>query len=396
MKQVSFSRSLFTVSSLTVLSRVGGFIRDTLTAMFLGAGPLADAYFVAQRLPNLFRSLFAEGAFTAAFVPLYAAEEQKQGLSAAQYFAAEALAMLSAILIPFSILIIIFMPQALLVLAPGFQNEPEKFAAAVLYSRITFPYLLLVSITALQGGVLNARGVFGPAAATPIAFNLVLIAALFLTKYIPLETGVTLSWAMTIAGAVQMLWLMWSCKRAGVSIAIIMPRFTKRTIKLFKQVGPGALGAGATQVNIMLSTILASMLPTGAVSFLYYADRLNQLPLGIVGIAVATTLLPILSKEVAAGNQDRVRHFTSRSIEFCLLLGLPATIGLTIAAQPIIQTLFEHGAFYAHRYSRNGQGSDSLCLRHSSLPARQGFQRQFLRPARHQNASPVRDCRYVR
>jgi putative peptidoglycan lipid II flippase len=342
---MSFARSLFTVSGLTVLSRVGGFIRDTLTAMFLGAGPLADAYFVAQRLPNLFRSLFAEGAFTAAFVPLYTAEELRGGQSAAQLFAAEALAMLSAILIPFSVLIIIFMPQALLVLAPGFQDDPAKFQAAVIYSRITFPYLMLVSITALQGGVLNAHGIFGPGAATPIALNVILIAALFLNKSFGLEAGNTLSWAMTLAGVVQMLWLMWSCHKAGISIPLILPRFTTRTARLFKQVGPGAIGAGATQINIMISTILASLLPTGAVSFLYYADRLNQLPLGIVGIAVATTLLPVLSRYVASGDEEKVRHYMGRAIEFCLMLGLPATIGLALVAQPIISTLFEHGEF---------------------------------------------------
>jgi putative peptidoglycan lipid II flippase len=342
---MSFARSLFTVSSLTVVSRVGGFIRDTLTATFLGAGPLADAYFVAQRLPNLFRSLFAEGAFSAAFVPLYTAEEQQNGKSAAQMFASEALAMLLAVLIPFSIVMMIFMPQVLLVLAPGFQDEPDKFDAAVAFSRITFPYLLLVSVTALQGGVLNAHNIFGPAAATPIALNVILIVALFLAKPLDLEVANLLSWAMTFAGFVQMFWLIVSCHRAGLSIPMIWPRFSAHTKILFKQIGPGAIGAGATQINLLISTILASLLPTGAVSYLYYADRLNQLPLGIVGIAVATTLLPVLSRHAAAGDEDRFRHYTSRAIEFCLILGLPAMIGLMLAAEPIVQTLFEHGAF---------------------------------------------------
>ena len=340
-----FARALFTVSGLTILSRVMGFVRDTLTAMLLGAGPLADAFFVAQRLPNLFRSLFAEGAFTAAFVPLYTTEAQRGGTPAAQRFAGEALALLLAVLIPFSALIMIFMPIAVQVLAPGFQEDPEKFAATVQFCRITFPYLTLISITALQGGVLNAQGRFGPAAAAPIALNIVMIAALFLAQVFAWSASEVLAWAMTASGVAQAVWLAWSCRRAAVVIPLIWPHLTESAKRLFQRVGPGAVGAGATQINLLLSTILASTLPTGAVSYLYYADRLNQLPLGVVGIAVATTLLPLLSRHTEDGDEAQIRHYMSRAIEFCLALGLPATIGLALAAEPIIQTLFEHGAF---------------------------------------------------
>jgi putative peptidoglycan lipid II flippase len=340
-----FARSLFTVSGLTVVSRVAGFVRDTLTAMFLGAGPVADAFFVAQRLPNLFRSLFAEGAFSAAFVPLYTTEQQRHGQEAAQRFAGQALALLLGALIPFSILIMLLMPKVMLILAPGFENSPEKYNLAVDFSTITFPYLALISVTALQTGVLNAQGKFGPGAAAPIAFNLVLIAALFIARFFRLHVGYTLAWAVTISGVVQMLWLMISCRRAGVSIPLVLPQLGEASKRLFRRIGPGALGAGAAQVNLLISTILASTLPTGAVSYLFYADRLNQLPLGIVGIAVATTLLPLLSRHIENGNHDNARHYTSRAIEFCLMLGLPATVGLALVAQPIIQTLFEHGVF---------------------------------------------------
>lgn len=340
-----FARALFTVSGLTIVSRVAGFLRDTLTAMLLGAGPMADAYFVAQRLPNLFRSLFAEGAFAAAFVPLYAAEDKRMGREAAQRFAGEALALLLAVLIPFSLLLMVFMPWIIQLLAPGFMENHEKFAATVRFSRITFPYLTLISITALQGGVLNALGKFGPAAAAPIALNIVLIIALSLTRVFDWQVGETLAWAMMVAGAAQALWLAWSCRRAAVAIPLLWPRLTTASVRLFKQVGPGAIGAGAAQINLLLSTILASLLPTGAVSYLFYADRLNQLPLGIVGIAVATTLLPLLSRHTESGDDDKVRHYISRAIEFCLALGIPATIGLALAASPIISTLFEHGEF---------------------------------------------------
>ncbi|MFA4993862.1 MAG: murein biosynthesis integral membrane protein MurJ [Bdellovibrionales bacterium] len=344
---MSFARSLFTVSGLTVISRVGGFIRDSLTAIFLGAGPVADAFFVAQRLPNLFRSLFAEGAFSAAFVPLYTAEQERNGKEAAQQFAGQALMLLLAALIPFSVLVMMFMPEVMLVLAPGFERDTEKYNLAVSFSTITFPYLALISVTALQTGVLNARGRFGPGAAAPIAFNIVLILGLLAAQFFGWHVGYTLAWSVTISGVVQCIWLAISCYNARASIPILRPHLSAVGKLLFRRIGPGAVGAGASQINLLISTILASTLPTGAVSYLFYADRLNQLPLGIVGIAVATTLLPLLTRHIEAGAEDKVRHYNSRAIEFCLLLGLPATIGLMVMAEPIIQTLFEHGAFTA-------------------------------------------------
>ncbi len=344
---MSFSRSLATVSSLTVLSRAAGFVRDSLTAIFLGAGPVADAFFVAQRLPNLFRSLFAEGAFSAAFVPLYASEQERRGDEAAQAFAGQALMLLLAALIPFSVLVMMFMPQVMLLLAPGFVNDSEKFRLAVTFSTITFPYLALISVTALQTGVLNANGKFAPGAAAPIAFNIVLIFGLFASRLFGWHIGYTLAWSVTLAGIVQCAWLAVSCYRARRSLPLVRPRFGEASRKLFRNIGPGAIGAGAAQINLLISTILASTLPTGAVSYLFYADRLNQLPLGIVGIAVATTLLPLLARNIEAGAEDKVRHYNSRAISFCLLLGLPAMIGLIVLARPIIETLFQHGAFTA-------------------------------------------------
>ena len=342
---MSFARSLFTVSSLTILSRVGGFIRDTLTATFIGAGPVADAFFVAQRLPNLFRTLFAEGAFSAAFVPLYTTEQEKHGTPVAQKFAGEALALLLAVLIPFSAAVMAGMPWFMRILAPGFDSDPVKYQMAIDFCTITFPYLALISVTALQSGVLNAHGRFGPGAAAPICLNIVLIIALFTAHFTGWHMGYTLSWGLTLSGVVQAAWLYLSCRSAGVTIPLVWPHFGGASSLLFRRIGPGAVGAGAAQINLLVSTILASTLPTGAVSCLFYADRLNQLPLGIVGIAVATTLLPTLSRYVASGDHDKARHFSSRSIEFSLMLGFPATIGLTVAAVPIIQVLFEHGRF---------------------------------------------------
>lgn len=385
---MSFARSLFTVSGLTMVSRVAGFIRDTLTATYLGAGPVADAFFVAQRLPNLFRSLFAEGAFTAAFVPLYTTEQERHGPEAAQQFAGQALMLLLTALLPFSILIMMFMPQVMLVLAPGFEDSPEKYKLAVDFSTITFPYLALISITALQTGVLNARGRFGPGAAAPIAFNLVLIAGLFIARFAGLDVGYTLAWSVTISGVVQMLWLMISCYRARASIPLVRPHLGEASKRLFRRIGPGAIGAGAAQVNLLISTILASTLPTGAVSYLFYADRLNQLPLGIVGIAVATTLLPVLSRHIEAGREDQARHYMGRSIEFCLMLGLPATVGLAFAATPIIQTLFEHGKF---THADTLETAMTLACYSLGIPAFllvKAFAAGFF--ARHDTSTPVR------
>ncbi len=342
---MSFARSLFAVSSLTVLSRLAGFVRDTATAAILGAGPVADAFFVAQRLPNLFRSLFAEGAFNAAFVPLYTKEKHENNQEAAQQFAGEALAMLVIILIPFSVLAMLAMPWLILALAPGFSDEPEKYHLTIALSRITFPYLLLISVAALQGSVLNANRKFAPAASAPILYNFTLVAMLLGTLWLSLDTGYALAWAVTLAGIIQYFYLLYYCHRHGLPIPLCRPRLTPRIRLLFKQIGPGALGAGATQINIVVSTVLSSLLPTGTVSYLFYADRLNQLPMGVIGIAIATTLLPVLAQHVQEGNEAKVRHYYSRAIVVALSLGLPATVGLAVAPVPIIQTLFQHGAF---------------------------------------------------
>ena len=385
---MSFARSLFTVSSLTILSRIGGFVRDSLTAIFLGAGVTADAFFVAQRLPNLFRSLFAEGAFSAAFVPLYTTEHERHGEEAAQHFAGQALMVLLAALIPFSIVVMWFMPQVMLILAPGFEHDPVKYKLAVDFSTITFPYLALISVTALQTGVLNARGRFGPGAAAPIAFNIVLVIGLFAARFFGWDVGYTLAWAVTVSGGVQCAWLAISCYRARASIPLLRPHLGEASVRLFRRIGPGAVGAGAAQINLLVSTVLASTLPTGAISYLFYADRLNQLPLGIVGIAVATTLLPLLSRHIEAGEEDKVRHYNSRAIEFCLILGLPATIGLSFAAQPIIQTLFQHGAFTHEDTVATAQTLGAYALGIPAFLLVKVFAAGFF--ARHDTKTPVR------
>ena len=338
-------RSVATVGSFTLVSRVLGFIRDILTAAILGAGPVADAFFVAQRLPNLFRSLFAEGAFSAAFVPLAAGALTEGGKPAAREFAEEAFAALFAALLVFVVLGEILMPWVMRAIAPGFAAEPAKFALAVELTRITFPYLLFISLTALQGGLLNAVDRFAAPAATPILLNLFLIAALLLMARFGWYGGHALALALTVSGIAQFFWLMASCARAGVALRLRWPRRTPRVRETLRIMGPGVLGAGVTQLNLLISTALASLLPGGSVSYLYYADRLNQLPLGVVGIAVGTAILPPLSRQVRSGDAAGAAATQNRGVELALLLTLPAAAGLIVLAQPILAVLFQRGAF---------------------------------------------------
>ena len=338
-------RSVATVGGYTMVSRVLGFVRDVLTAAVLGAGPVADAFFIALRLPNLFRSLFAEGAFSAAFVPLFAGRIAAEGREAARRFAEDALALLVCALLAFVVLGEVFMPWLIRVIAPGFADEPEKLRLTIELTRITFPYLLYISLVALLGGILNSVERFAAVAATPVLLNIFLIGALLGAQQAFWPSGQSLAWAVTLAGLAQFLWLMRSASGAGLSLRLPRPRLSPEMKRLVALMGPGVFGAGVTQLNLLVSTAVASLLPGGAVSYLYYADRLNQLPLGVVGIAVGTAILPPLSRQVRMGEDDAARTTQNRGIELALLLTLPGAVGLGILAEPILAVLFERGAF---------------------------------------------------
>jgi putative peptidoglycan lipid II flippase len=340
-------RSVATVGSYTLVSRVFGFLRDILTAALLGAGPVADAFFVALRLPNLFRSLFAEGAFSAAFVPLFAGTMAESGKEAARTYAEDAFAVLLAALLVFVILGEIFMPLVMAAIAPGFSAEPAKFGLAVELARIDFPYLLFIALVALQGGVLNSLDRFAAPAATPILLNLFLIGALLLSRRFGWHDGHALAWAVSGAGFAQFLWLLFSCNRAGMALRLPLPRLTPAVRRTLAIMAPGVFGAGVTQLNLLISTMLASLLAGGSVSFLYYADRLNQLPLGVVGIAVGTAILPPLSRQLRQGEAAAAVATQNRGLELALLLTLPAAMALAALAVPILAVLFQRGAFTA-------------------------------------------------
>lgn len=349
---MGLTRALATVGGLTLLSRVAGFVRDILMAAILGAGPIADAFFVALKLPNLFRRLTAEGAFSVSFVPLFSEALERRGRPTALRFAEDALAVMLAVLAPFTLLAVLAMPGLVGVIAPGFLDDPVRFAAAVDFARITFPYLMLMSVTALLGGVLNALDRFAPFAAAPILFNLCLIASLLVLAPHTADAGWAVSYGVAAAGVLQLLWLAWSLRRAGVSLRLPAPRLSPRIRRLFRLMGPGAIGAGVMQINLFIDVLIASLLPAGAISYLYYADRLNQLPLGVIGIAIGTALLPLLSRQLAVdarndGDKARALATQNRALELGLLLAVPCAGGLIALAEPIIAVLFERGAFDA-------------------------------------------------
>ena len=340
-------RPILAVGGWTLLSRLLGFARDMLIAALLGVGPVADAFFVALKLPNLFRRLFGEGAFNAAFVPAFSGLLAAEGPAAARGFAEEAFAVMMFWLGLLTILGEIFMPQVMRVLAPGFEAIPAKFALAVELSRITFPYLILICLAALVSGVLNGLDRFTAAASSYVLFNIVTIAAMiWLTPYVP-TIGHALSWGVTASGVAQLAVLLFAVRRAGMAIRVPWPRLTPQMRVLMRRMAPGLLGAGVTQLNLAVDVIIASLLPAGTVSILYYADRVQQLPLGVIGTAVGTALLPLLSRQVRAGEAQAAVGTLNRALEYALFLTLPAAFALIVSAWPIMHALFDRGAFGA-------------------------------------------------
>jgi putative peptidoglycan lipid II flippase len=344
---MTLARAVALVGGFTMLSRIAGFLRDMVTAAVLGSGPIADAFFIAFRLPNLFRRLFAEGSFNLAFVPLFARELHEHDKATARKFAEQAQAALLALLLPFSAILMVLMPYVVLVLAPGLHDQPMVLGYATEFGRITFPYLLFISLVSLQGGVLNTLDRFGHVAVTPILLNLTMIAAgLGLTAYMP-NAGYALSWGVLAAGVIQYIWLALVCRNEGFGLRPRLPTWNPAIKRLALLTLPAAIGGGVQQINSMLDTIWASFLPSGSISSLYYADRINQLPLGVVGITIGTALLPMLSRQLRAGEHDAAMANQNRAMEFALLLGLPAAVGIGMLAEPIMHVLFERGAFDA-------------------------------------------------
>ncbi|GJM03460.1 MAG: putative lipid II flippase MurJ [Rhodomicrobium sp.] len=341
-------KAFATVGGLTMISRMLGFIRDILIAFVLGTGFVADAFFVAFRFPNLFRRLFGEGAFNAAFVPLFAKKLEGESQSAARQFSNQVASVLIVALLVTTALAEITMPWLIYLIAPGFSENPEKLDLAIILTRITFPYLACMSLVALLSGMLNALDKFAAAAAVPVLLNIILIAVMGTAITLGFENspaaGHLLSWGVAAAGFAQLFLLIYCVLKEGYGISLQRPRLTPDVKRFLSLSVPGIIAGGITQINIMIGTIIASQ-AASAVSYLYYADRLYQLPLGIVGIAIGVVLLPELSRKLRANDMVAVNNAQNRSLEFSALLTLPAAVALFVAAEPIIEVLFERGAF---------------------------------------------------
>ena len=343
-------RAFATVGGLTLVSRVLGFARDILIAATLGSGAVADAFFVAFRFPNLFRRLFGEGAFNSAFIPLFAGRLEAEGREAARKFAEDSLAGLVFVLLLLTAIAEIAMPFLMLGLAPGFSATPEKFDLAVLLTRITMPYLLCMSVVALLSGVLNSVGKFVESSAVSIVLNLTMMAATIFAIMMGLSNeplaGVVQAWGVFVAGILQLALLIYGVRRNGLALKLRWPRMTDGVRRLITLGIPGIVAGGVTQINIVIGTVIASM-QNGAVSHLYYADRIYELPLAIVGIAIGVVLLPDVSRHFRAGNHAAVIDSQNRSFEFAMLLTVPAAVALAVAPTAIVQGLFQRGAFTA-------------------------------------------------
>jgi putative peptidoglycan lipid II flippase len=336
-------RGFFTVGSWTLVSRVLGFFRDIFIAGVLGASPVAEAFVVAFSLPNLFRRFFAEGAFNMAFVPMFS--KKLESGDAPLNFAKDALSMLALLLIALNVVALLAMPYLVWIMASGFSGD-ERFDLTVLFGRIAFPYILFISLAALISGVLNSAGKFIAASAAPIFLNLCFIAALLVANWVGWNIGLTLAWSVPVAGVVQLAFVWVAAHRAGFSLVPRMPRMTPELRRLALIAAPAALAGGVVQVNLLVGRQIASYFE-GANAWLYYADRLYQLPLGVVGIAVGIVLLPELSRRLRVGDASGGREAFNRAAEFSLLLTIPAAVALFVIPTALVSVLFERGVFSA-------------------------------------------------
>ena len=347
---MSQGRNFLTVGAGATLSRLLGFARDILVAALLGSGPAADAFVVAFRLPNLFRRLLSEGAFNAAFVPLLARLRRARGDDVAGLFAGRVLAVLAAGLLAATLAAEWGMAAVVALLAPGFTPDPEKFQLAVWLARIAFPFVAFATLAAVLAGLLNAAGRFAVSAFAPVLLNVVLVSALMAVAFAGIANSsiaaAWLCWAVALGGLAQLLFCAAGLWQAGMALPIARPRLDPDVRRLLWLTLPGVLASGIAQINAFIGAIIGSGAP-GVVTYLYFADRVYQLPLGIAGVAIGLVLLPDLSRRLAAGDEAGAQGAQNQALEFACLLTLPAAVALAVAARPIVEVLFQHGAFDA-------------------------------------------------
>ena len=337
-------KNLLSVAGMTLLSRVTGFLRDIVLGAVLGAGALADAFYIAFRLPNHFRAIFAEGAFNAAFVPSYARVLETQGDEPARRFGGQILGLLLASQIVLLALAWLFTDELVGLLAPGLSERPEQFAVAVTMTRITFPYLTFVTLVTLFSGVLNAHGKFAAAAFAPVLLNLVMVAFLGVAFLFP-NAGIAASFGIAAAGALELALLIAAARKAHVLSPLVWPKWTADTKQFFKALGPAVIGSAGVQIAMFADTIIGSLLPTGGVSSIYYADRIYQLPIGVIGIAAGAVLLPEMSRRLAGGDESGAFYAQNRTMALTIALSAPFFVAFTMIPDLIMRGVFLRGAF---------------------------------------------------
>ena len=336
-------KSTGTFSFFTIISRLLGYLRDILIAIFLGTGPLADAFFVAFRIPNTFRRLFSEGTFNAAFVPSYASE-LSQGKDRSDEFATNVFNLLIIILLFIVFIVEIFMPIFVFLIAPGFVGDSSKMDIVINLTRITFPFLLFISLASFFSAILNSHNRFAIASAAPIILNILLIGVLFYGKFLNDQLIYYLSYAVTLSGIIQLIFLYFFVKKFYIPKFTFKIKIDKKIKKFFKKLLPSIFSSGVTQINILVGTIIASF-QASAVSYLYYADRIYQINLAIAGIAIGTVVLPQLSNYIQNNQEDKIMLIQNKAIELCLFLSIPAAIALFLASEQIVSALFGYGSF---------------------------------------------------
>jgi putative peptidoglycan lipid II flippase len=337
-------KNLLSVAAFTLLSRATGFLRDVMLGAVLGAGLLADAFVVAFRLPNHFRAIFGEGAFNAAYVPCYTQILTTKGAEESRRFAGQIFTLLLASQVVLLALAWAFTPTFIDLLAPGFRTDPQKFAHAVTLTRITFPYLLFVTLVTLQSATLNAHGRFAAAAFASVLLNLAMMACLALAFLFP-DAGVAAAVGVTLSGILQLALTVAAAARAGILERPERPRWSAEIRHFFVTLGPAVIGSAGVQIALFADTIIGSLLPTGGPSAIYYADRIYQLPVGVIGIAAGTVLLPQMSRDLAAGDQASASHAQNRTMALSLALSAPFFVAFIMIPDVIMRGVFLRGAF---------------------------------------------------
>jgi len=347
-------KNLLSVGGLTLVSRASGFLRDIGIGAVLGTGLLADAFFVAFKLPNHFRAIFGEGAFNMAYVPCYSQVLHKEGAGEARLFASRIAAIMLITQLVLLALALFFMPVLVDLLAPGFRDEPQKFDTAITLSRITFPYLLLITLVTLQSSTLNAHGRFVAAAFSPVLMNLAILAFLACAFLFP-NSAVAACTGILVSGVLQLALTSYDAYRAGILETAAMPKLTSNIKHFFTTLGPAIIGSAGTQISIFADTIIGSLLPTGGLSSIYYADRIYQLPLGVIGNASSTVLLPEMSRLLALGEEAKAFHAQNRTMAISLALAAPFVVALIMLPDVIIRAVFQRGAFHASATHESAQ-----------------------------------------